>query len=93
MADIELYLVATASRRIAARPFPDDTKRPLTSQGISRLRKEERALARLGVEFDQVVTSPLVRARQTAEVFVQAASPHPPLAVSDVPLPAIPPLQ
>ena len=83
MADIELYLIRHGIAANRGEAFPDDTKRPLTSDGISRLRKEARALAKLGVEFDQVVTSPLVRARQTADVFVQTASPHPPVAVCD----------
>jgi phosphohistidine phosphatase len=83
MADIELYLIRHGLAAERGDAFPDDAKRPLTSRGISRLRKEARALTRLGVTFDQVVSSPLVRARQTADVFVQALSPHPPLAMSD----------
>jgi phosphohistidine phosphatase len=49
--------------------YPDDTKRPLVSKGIVSLKKEARALAMMGVEFDQILTSPLVRAKQTADVL------------------------
>lgn len=49
--------------------YPDDAKRPLTGRGVAGLRREARGLAVLGVAFDQVLTSPLVRARQTADVL------------------------
>ena len=48
---------------------PDDAKRPLISKGIVALKKEAQALATMGVEFDQILTSPLVRAKQTADVL------------------------
>lgn len=49
--------------------YPDDNKRPLVGRGIAALKKEARALAALGVGLDQILTSPLVRARQTADVL------------------------
>jgi len=49
-----------------------DIGRPLTQKGIKRLRRAARGLRRLGVSFDTVLTSPLVRAHQTAEIVVQA---------------------
>ena len=67
-----LYLVrhGIAARRGDA--WPDDTKRPLTDDGVSRMRKAARGLARLDVSIDVVYTSPLVRARQTAEAIASA---------------------
>jgi phosphohistidine phosphatase len=42
------------------------------------------ALAKRGMHFDQVVTSPLLRARQTAEALLkQGPSPVPPLHLCD----------
>src|SRR2546425_6505782 len=65
----ELYLIrhGVAEERGDARP--DDSKRPLTDHGMSRLRKSARGLARAGVAFHALLTSPLLRARQTAEVI------------------------
>lgn len=83
MADVELYIIRHGLAAERGDAYPDDGKRPLTHKGILRLKKEARALARLGVTFDQIVTSPLVRARQTADVFAEALSPHPPVAQSD----------
>lgn len=49
----------------------DDADRPLTPEGIEALRREARTLRDRGVAVDLVVTSPLVRARQTAEIVAK----------------------
>lgn len=46
----------------------DDDLRPLTEEGRRRMRIEADAIARLEPELDVVVTSPLLRAVQTAEI-------------------------
>lgn len=45
-----------------------DNERPLTGKGIKRMRRAARGLRRLEIEFDAILTSPLLRARQTAEI-------------------------
>lgn len=49
---------------------------------MTRLRREAAALDALGVSFDAVLTSPLVRTRQTAEILAAAVPGKAPLAVS-----------
>jgi len=80
---VRLYIVrhAIAAERGAA--WPDDTKRPLTLKGIARMRKGARGLRALGVSVDLILTSPLVRARQTADVLLETLRPVPRLAVVD----------
>ena len=51
------------------RRWPDDGKRPLTARGIQKFRKSARGLARLTQPPEHVLTSPLVRAVQTAEIL------------------------
>ncbi len=80
---IELYLIRHGPAAARGDQFPDDGKRPLTHKGIVRLRREARALEALGVVFDQVVTSPLVRTRQTAEIFADGAGAKAPIALAD----------
>ncbi len=46
-------------------------ERPLTPKGINRMRKAAAGLRRLDIPFDTILTSPLVRARQTAEIVAQ----------------------
>jgi phosphohistidine phosphatase len=75
----ELYLIRHGPAEERGEAWPDDTKRPLTESGISRLRKSARGLSRLGVAFDVILTSPLVRARQSAEVIAGALDARPPV--------------
>jgi phosphohistidine phosphatase len=64
----ELYLIRHGLAEERGEAWPDDTKRPLTAKGMSRLRKSARGLSELGVSLDVILTSPLVRTRQTAEI-------------------------
>jgi phosphohistidine phosphatase len=75
----EIYLIRHGLAEERGAAWPDDTKRPLTEEGMSRMRKSVRGLASLGVSIDVVLTSPLVRARQTAELVASGLSPRPSL--------------
>ena len=88
MATLELYLIRHGVAAERGPEFPDDSKRPLTSDGISRMRKEAKALAALGVDFDQILSSPLVRTKQTADILSQAMPSQPSIATSDALAPA-----
>ncbi len=90
---IELYLIRHGLAADRGDAWPDDAKRPLTGKGLTRLRREARALEKFGISFDQIVTSPLVRARQTAEVFADGLSSHPPTVSSDALAPGGTPAQ
>ena len=69
MEPCELYLVRHAIAAERGDEWPDDTKRPLTERGISRFKEVVEGLRRLDVEIDEIFTSPLVRARQTADLL------------------------
>jgi phosphohistidine phosphatase len=49
-----------------------DSQRPLTNKGVKRMRRAARGLRRLRIPFDAILTSPLLRARQTAEIVAAA---------------------
>jgi len=49
-----------------------DFERPLTPEGRERMEREAKALAKLGLEPGAIVTSPLLRAKQTAEILADA---------------------
>jgi phosphohistidine phosphatase len=53
---------------------PPDTERPLTPKGIKRTRAAALGLLALKAKPDAVLTSPWLRALQTAEIFCQAFS-------------------
>jgi phosphohistidine phosphatase len=76
----ELYVIRHGLAEERGEAWPDDAKRPLTGEGAARLRKEARGLSKIGVNFDVILTSPLTRARQTAEVLGAGLDPRPQLA-------------
>ena len=79
----ELYVIRHGLAEERGDAWPDDSKRPLTDEGMSRMRKSARGLARIGVTIDIVLTSPLVRARQTAEIVAGGLDPRPSLVNVD----------
>jgi phosphohistidine phosphatase len=79
----ELYLIRHGLAEERGDAWPDDTKRPLTQEGMAKLRKAARALEQLGVTFDVMVTSPLVRTRQTAEIIAGGLEPHPHIVTAE----------
>jgi len=51
-----------------AKEYPDDSARPLTSEGKRRTKLFGRWLRRRVVRFDAILSSELLRARQTADI-------------------------
>lgn len=49
-----------------------DRDRPLSPKGTKRIRKAAKGIHRLGIPFDAVLSSPLRRARQTADIVAGA---------------------
>jgi phosphohistidine phosphatase len=82
-ASYELYLIRHAIAEARGDAWPDDTKRPLSEDGIDRMKKEARGLARLNVSVDVILTSPLVRTKQTAELVAAALDSRPPIVNID----------
>ena len=79
----EIYLIRHGVAEERGEAWPDDAKRPLTQDGMSKLRKSARALKALGVVIDVIVTSPFVRTRQTAELIAAGLDPHPHIVTAD----------
>jgi phosphohistidine phosphatase len=51
---------------------PAEPERPLTAKGVQKSRQAALGLKELGVKPDLILTSPYVRAAQTAEIFAEA---------------------
>ncbi len=52
--------------------FPNDAERPLTPEGKAKMKVIARGLITMGVRVDSVVTSPFLRARETAEIVAES---------------------
>jgi phosphohistidine phosphatase len=68
---MELYLIRHG---IAEEKQPDikDEERNLTKEGRQKTEKVAQRIKKLGLQFDVIVTSPLTRAYQTAEILTAA---------------------
>ncbi len=67
---MEVYLIRHG---IAAEreTYPDDHSRPLVPKGREKTTQIAKRLASLGVQFEIILTSPLVRAQETAAILLQ----------------------
>ena len=79
----ELYLVRHAIAAERGEDWPDDEKRPLTAHGVSLFKESVRGLSRLDVAVDEIFTSSLVRAKQTAELLAAGLPGTPQVKVLD----------
>ncbi|MDX2232077.1 MAG: phosphohistidine phosphatase SixA [Leptolyngbyaceae cyanobacterium bins.349] len=52
--------------------YANDDERPLTAEGKQKTRQVAKRLVEFDLHFDWMLTSPLVRARQTAEILLEA---------------------
>ena len=70
---MELYFLRHA---IAADPqtagFSEDSERPLVAEGVKKMKKAAKGMKSAVSMFDRVISSPYVRARETAEIVVNA---------------------
>ena len=71
-ATIELYLVRHAIAAERGPKYPDDRLRPLTPVGSKKFAESVPGLIEMGVVIDIALTSPLVRARDTAMLLAAA---------------------
>lgn len=64
--------------------YPDDAKRPLTSEGATRMQKAARGFVHLVPAPELILTSPFVRASQTAQILAKSYKIRPPLDTSEL---------
>lgn len=65
---MELYLIRHGLAGTYG-SYTHDADRPLTEEGVQKTKRVAKRLYELGLRFDLIQTSPLVRARQTAEIL------------------------
>ncbi|MGE5249579.1 MAG: phosphohistidine phosphatase SixA [Bacteroidota bacterium] len=81
---MKLYIVRHAIAVDEGTPgYEDDSQRPLTDEGRKKMKRVARGLREFGVEFDQILTSPYVRARDTAQILADEFNLEKRVAFSD----------
>jgi len=83
LADYSLYLMRHGKAARGGSPYSDDAKRPLTAQGIKDLQKISKGMIRAGVGLDWIVSSPLVRAKETAQIVAESFTPKVPVEFAE----------
>ena len=80
----ELYILRHGIAVDAGAPGMPDDERPLTEKGIKRMRQIADGLRTLDLKLDRIVTSPLSRAKATAEIVAEALDARELLETSNV---------
>ena len=70
---MKLYILRHAIAVDRAAPgYDEDSQRPLTDKGRRKMREIAKGMRRLDIAIDRILTSPYVRARQTAQIVARA---------------------
>jgi len=85
---MKIYLIRHSNAVDPGTPgYEDDSLRPLTEKGRDKMKKIAAALKELDVKPNLIVSSPYVRARQTAEVLAKVLKFKPELVFSNTLVP------
>lgn len=87
-ADVQLILVRHAIAEEPGRDWPDDDQRPLSRDGTRKWKQGAAGLATLVPTVDVLLSSPLLRACQTAAIFAKALANPPRLGIVEELAPA-----
>jgi phosphohistidine phosphatase len=80
----DLYILRHGIAVAPGTPGIPDDERPLTPKGQKRMHQIARGLRRLDLKLDRIITSPLPRARATAEIVAEELDAEDRLEIADV---------
>src|SRR6266498_4537985 len=85
---MRIYLVRHSNAVDPGTPgYEDDSQRPLTEKGRDKMNQIASALKKMNLKTDLIVSSPYVRARQTAEILAKLLKYKRSIAFSDALIP------
>ena len=68
---MDIYILRHGKAEERSQNITSDSKRPLTEAGKRELECISKAIKNFEIEFDIIISSPLVRAKQTAEITLK----------------------
>jgi phosphohistidine phosphatase len=89
--ELQLLLIRHAIAEERGSAWPDDDQRPLSRDGARKWKRAARGLTRVIPVVDHLLTSPLTRTFQTAEILAKALSTSPKVQLLDALRPDTPP--
>jgi phosphohistidine phosphatase len=81
--ELHLLLIRHAIAEERGAAWPDDEQRPLSHDGTRKWKRATHGLARVAPTVDHLLSSPLTRTFQTAEILAKALSPAPKVQLLD----------
>src|SRR5215468_2287284 len=86
---MNLYILRHGlAEELTAGSSMNDAERSLTEKGERKVKKITKAMRKLELDFDLILSSPYTRARQTAEIVCRKLKPRGELEFSDTLIPA-----
>ena len=81
---MNLYIVRHAIAIAQGTPgYEEDSQRPLTDAGRKKMKRIVKGLCELGIELDSIVTSPYIRAKDTAMILAKEFNMQDKVVLSD----------
>lgn len=80
---MDLFILRHGEAGRSSATVKDDSKRTLTVDGEKEIKDISKGMKELGIEFDYIFTSPLLRAKQTAELVSKIVVPKNPIKEMD----------
>jgi phosphohistidine phosphatase len=81
---MNLYMIRHAIAVDEGTPeYEEDSQRPLTEKGKKKMRQIAKGLRALGADFDLILSSPYIRAQETAEILADVFKIKADVAFSD----------
>ena len=81
---MNLYIIRHAIAIDEGTPeYDNDSERPLSDKGKKKMRQIARGLRALGVDFDLILSSPYLRAKETAEILAEVSRTKADIAFSE----------
>jgi phosphohistidine phosphatase len=85
---MELYILRHGLAETAPNPpSGGDSRRRLTNEGVDKMRRAAKGMKALELSFDLILSSPYLRARETAEIVAEALRPDKKLELSNALIP------
>ena len=80
---MDLYILRHGKAETIGPLYRSDYERPLSATGWKRTRRSAKGMKAMNVRLDAIVSSPLIRARQTAEIVQERLVPEAEIEISD----------
>ena len=80
---MDLYILRHGKAETIGPLYRSDYERPLSATGWKRTRRSAKGMKAMNVRLDAIVSSPLLRARQTAEIVRERLVPEAEIEISD----------